>query len=283
MKSVDSTCPNPFNEPERFSVYFAQKSISVNSLSDEFEDDIVISISKPEPSSVVLNEDQSQSVDFENALLRLQNLRMEEQRGFQIERENFETRFGQFTLLQQEIELLRKQNSEHEIQIEFLKSQNNISQSDFEVESLRTQLLMTNEKHFAEIEVLNSQNNSKEIKLTETIEKLKKDLENIRETENIKIQQEEHIEELKKTNNQLKVQLEGQEEKERQFREVSEENVRLKIDFDDLKRELTETRTQLTDLEVINFNNNFLLFFILEGAYFVNVNYFRRRKNTIVR
>ena len=204
IKSVDSTCPDPFNEPEKFSVYFAQKSVSYNSLNEEFEGNGITSKSESSESIDVENESksidvesESKSIDVENAILRLQNLRMEDQRGFQIERVNFETRFGQFSLLQQEIELLRKQNSENEIQIEFLKSQTKISQNNSEIENLKIQ---------------------------------------------------------KETNSQLKGQLEEivkvQEEKELKFREILEENVRLKIEFDDLKRELNETRTQLIDLEV---------------------------------
>lgn len=268
MKSVDSTCPDPFNEPEKFSVYFAQKSISINSLSDEFEEENQLFKSKSSsssPTTVI-------TTDVENALGRLQNLRMEEQRGFQIERENFETRLGQLALLQQEIELLRKENSEHEIQIEFLKSQNNLTQLDSEIKFLKSQLQTTNSEITAaksEIEGLNTHFNLKEAQLIEKIENLTKELENLtKERENLKESKElenlEKIEEFKQSNEKLKVQLEeallkfktlketleGQEEKERQFREISEENVRLKIEFDQLKRELSETRTQLTDLEV---------------------------------
>lgn len=257
MKSVDSACPDPFNEPEKFSVYFAQKSISFNSLSDDLED---------ESGSSKLAEPSFESADVENALLRLQNLRMEEQRGFQIERENFETRLGQISLLQQEIEFLRKQNSEHEIQIEFLKSQN---KSDSEIETLKSQL----EKYSSEIENLTSQNHQKEISLNEKIENLTKELETLKESENFKLDKEGEEEQLRE-NDQLKGQLEetllqlktlqetleGQEDKERQFREISEENVRLKIEFDELKRELIETRIQLTDLEV---NNPHVKIFVL--------------------
>lgn len=258
MKSVDSACPDPFNEPEKFSVYFAQKSISFNSLSDDLED---------ESGSSKLAEPSFESADVENALLRLQNLRMEEQRGFQIERENFETRLGQISLLQQEIEFLRKQNSEHEIQIEFLKSQN---KSDSEIETLKSQL----EKYSSEIENLTSQNHQKEISLNEKIENLTKELETLKESENFKLDKEGEEEQLRE-NDQLKGQLEetllqlktlqetleGQEDKERQFREISEENVRLKIEFDELKRELIETRIQLTDLEVNNPHNIFCINF----------------------
>jgi chromosome segregation ATPase len=261
MKSVDSTCPDPFNEPEKFSVYFAQKSISINSLSDEFEEENQLFKSKSSsssPTTVI-------TTDLENALGRLQNLRMEEQRGFQIERENFETRLGQLALLQQEIELLRKENSEHEIQIEFLKSQNNLTQPDSEVKFLKSQLQTFNSEITAaksEIEGLNTHFNLKEAQLIEKIENLTKELENLKESK--ELENLEKIEEFKQSNEKLKVQLEeallkfktlketleGQEEKERQFREISEENVRLKIEFDQLKRELSETRTQLTDLEV---------------------------------
>jgi chromosome segregation ATPase len=261
MKSVDSTCPDPFNEPEKFSVYFAQKSISINSLSDEFEEENQLFKSKSSsssPTTVI-------TTDLENALGRLQNLRMEEQRGFQIERENFETRLGQLALLQQEIELLRKENSEHEIQIEFLKSQNNLTQPDSEVKFLKSQLQTFNSEITAaksEIEGLNTHFNLKEAQLIEKIENLTKELENLKESK--ELENLEKIEEFKQSNEKLKFQLEeallkfktlketleGQEEKERQFREISEENVRLKIEFDQLKRELSETRTQLTDLEV---------------------------------
>jgi chromosome segregation ATPase len=261
MKSVDSTCPDPFNEPEKFSVYFAQKSISINSLSDEFEEENQLFKSKSSsssPTTVI-------TTDLENALGRLQNLRMEEQRGFQIERENFETRLGQLALLQQEIELLRKENSEHEIQIEFLKSQNNLTQPDSEIKFLKSQLQTTNSEITAaksEIEGLNTHFNLKEAQLIEKIENLTKELENLKESK--ELENLEKIEEFKQSNEKLKFQLEeallkfktlketleGQEEKERQFREISEENVRLKIEFDQLKRELSETRTQLTDLEV---------------------------------
>jgi chromosome segregation ATPase len=261
MKSVDSTCPDPFNEPEKFSVYFAQKSISINSLSDEFEEENQLFKSKSSSSSPTT----AIKTDVENALGRLQNLRMEEQRGFQIERENFETRLGQLALLQQEIELLRKENSEHEIQIEFLKSQNNLTQPDSEVKFLKSQLQTTNSEITAaksEIEGLNTHFNLKEAQLIEKIENLTKELENLKESK--ELENLEKIEEFKQSNEKLKVQLEeallkfktlketleGQEEKERQFREISEENVRLKIEFDQLKRELSETRTQLTDLEV---------------------------------
>ena len=243
MKSVDSACPDPFNEPEKFSVYFAQKSISLNSLSDEFDDETAT------PKS------SESSSETENALLRLQNLRMEEQRGFQIERENFETRLGQLSLLQQEIELLRKQNSEHEIQIKFLKSQ---TQSDSEVDTLKAELLAVNEKHFseiskakAEIEALISQNDSRHTELAqlnETIERLTKELADAKENRVI-------VENLMKENVQLKGQLQlNSEGQERQFREISEENARLKIEFHELERELAETRTQLNDLEVIRQN-----------------------------
>ena len=219
IKSVDSTCPDPFNEPEKFSVYFAQKSISANSLNDEFEENVMISkpvddinvdeskVINVDGSKLINNEsksidiDEGKYLDVENAILRLQNLRMEEQRGFQIERVNFESRICQFSLLQKEIELLRKQNSENEIKIEFLKSQTK-----------------------------NSEIEEKEEK------------------------EEEIFDELKKENDQIKFQLEEilklQDEKELKFREILEENVRLKIEFDDLKRELNETRTQLIDLEV---------------------------------
>jgi chromosome segregation ATPase len=261
MKSVDSTCPDPFNEPEKFSVYFAQKSISINSLSDEFEEENQLFKSK----STSLSPTTAIKTDVENALGRLQNLRMEEQRGFQIERENFETRLGQLALLQQEIELLRKENSEHEIQIEFLKSQNNLTQPDSEIKFLKSQLQTTNSEITAaksEIEGLNTHFNLKEAQLIEKIENLTKELENLKESK--ELENLEKIEEFKQSNEKLKVQLEeallkfktlketleGQEEKERQFREISEENVRLKIEFDQLKRELSETRTQLTDLEV---------------------------------
>lgn len=293
MKSVDSSCPDPFNEPEKFSVYFAQKSISLNSLSDDFEDGKLSSLSAVSSAEAVGTEPSEKpvnnSVDVENALVRLQNLRMEEQRGFQIERENFETRLAQLSLLQQEIELLRKQNSEHELQIEFLKSQNNTgAEVNSEVESLKAQLSAENEKFDAElsearakIDELTSQNTSKDYQLNqlnETIESLTKELETAKEEKDSETNeyQESEMEELKLTKEQLQGQLEqtllqlktlqenleGQEEKERQFRELSEENVRLKIEFGDLKKELAETRTQLTDLEVSKTNprQNLLIF-----------------------
>lgn len=283
MKSVDSSCPDPFNEPEKFSVYFAQKSISMNSLSDEFDECNVITLSNAS-STTVTEKAENNSIDAENALLRLQNLRMEEQRGFQIERENFETSLGQLSLLQQEIELLRKQNSEHEIQIDFLKSQNNNSvKTDPEIELLRIQLNKEVAENKVKIDELTSQislKNDQISQLNEAIEISKE----LKESEKQNCQESE-IEELKQTNDQLKAQLDEtllqlqslqeklkeQEEKECQVREISEENVRLKIEFADLKKELTETKTQLADLEVRSPKLIIIIIILfLEGTYFIN-------------
>lgn len=164
VKSVDSCCPDPFNEPEKFSVYFAQKSLISRSLSEEFEAEL-----PKAPEAIAIPVNDNKSAEVENALLRLQNLRMEEQRRFATERENYETRIAQVVLLQQEIELLRKQNSEHELQLEFLKSQNSSSESDSVIENLKAELATLCQDHAAEMTKKNDSINETSSKLEAAI------------------------------------------------------------------------------------------------------------------
>ena len=208
------------------------------------------------------------SVEIENALVKLQNLRMEEQKRFQYERENYETRLGQLSILQQEIEILRKQNSEHEIQLEFWKCKNSLNGPiDEELKILK----MENETFKRKNEELSDQNK----KIAELESEFSASVKRIGELENEVSASENKINELqgqlnskaddstKQENEQLKNQLEetllliksqqesseNQEEKDRKFRELSEENVRLKIEFNELEKELTATRIQLNDFE----------------------------------
>lgn len=240
VKTVDSSCPDPFNDPEKFSVYFAQKTLSSRSISDDLDNE--------DDGEVAIAENVNSLDNSNNPLVRLQNLRMEEQRGFQIERENYETRLGQFSILQQEIEMLRKQNSEHEIQLEFLKIQkpndtNDKNESGIVIENLKNQVLSANQTHLNEISTikleldhLRAQNELKDAEIGKIEEKFKCE-----------------IELLKKENSQYEetlLKLETSEEKEREVREISEENVRIKIEFNELQKELAETKTQLADLEV---------------------------------
>ena len=282
VKTVDSSCPDPFTEPEKFSVFFAQKTISSRSYSDDLfeeaggpevshvkdndnKDSANPAISSVPPVSAALS---LKSVEIENALVKLQNLRMEEQKRFQYERENYETRLGQLSLLQQEIEILRKQNSEHEIQLEFWKCKNSLNGPiDEELKILK----MENETFKRKNEELSDQNK----KIAELESEFSASVKRIGELENEVSASENKINELqgqlnskaddstKQENEQLKNQLEetllliksqqesseNQEEKDRKFRELSEENVRLKIEFNELEKELTATRIQLNDFE----------------------------------
>lgn len=291
VKTVDSTCPDPFLDPEKFSMYFAQKTLSSRSISEDFESDNnetnETNETKATKATKATNETSEiketnpvmeSSVDIENVVLKLQNIRMEEQRSFQIERENYETRLGQLALLQQEIEILRKLNAEHEIQLEFLKSQKPTTTFDNdELENLKAEIELSKEAHCSEMSAmkceiekftLQIEEKDKEIvKLNENIEILKNDLDALKmekEKENKTDETTIENEELKQTNSQLHAQLEeallqlktlqdkleGQEEKEREFREISEENVRIKIEFNELQKKLNETELQLADLEV---------------------------------
>ena len=245
VKTVDSSCPDPFNDPEKFSVYFAQKTFSSRSISEDLENNSDTETSSPTESVKVETTENvhvNNSFDTENALLRLQNLRMEEQRGFQIERENYETRISQLNLLRQEIEMLRSQNSEHEIQLEFLKSsQNAPAESN---ENLKNQLLLLEEIQVLknELEESRRQNDTKDAQIDAKSSDSDLQLENSQ----LKRQLEEALLQLKS----FQESLEGHEERERQFREISEEIVRFKIQFGDLERELADTKTQLADMEV---------------------------------
>lgn len=294
VKTVDSSCPDPFIEPEKFSVFFAQKTVASRSYSEEDLNELEEKGSEP---SIVDTVPVTQPMAMENALVRLQNLRMEEQKSFQHERENYETRLAQLSLLQQEIEILRKQNSEHEIQLEFWKCKNSLNEPiDEEVralkgenEMLKGEILMLKEK-IEENEKLNREYLQKIMEQQEIdkaeIQRLESELaasnKRISELElelELKISESKtniinnNGDELKLQNEQLKTQLEetllilksrqesaeNQEEKDRQFRELSEENVRLKIEFAEVQKELMEMRVQLNDYEkeaIYNENEN---------------------------
>ena len=285
VKTVDSTCPDPFIEPEKFSVFFAQKSIASRSRSDELFED---SGETEELSAATTDRLESEvPVPVENALVRLQNLRMEEQKSFQIERENYETRLGQLSLLQHEIEILRKQNSEHEIQMEFWKSKNSLNEPTYEemkslsdenrsfavvVDEYKRKIdelteameIVKGEKVQLENEIscriaeFDRENNSRISELNASEYKIKE-----LQGQLVQLSSSTVDSELKEENDQLRNKLEEallslksqqesserQEEKDRQFRDLSEENVRLKMEFIELEKELKSARVQLNDFE----------------------------------
>ena len=288
VKSVDSACPDPFKEPEKFSVYFAQRSLSSNrsfseedfdfteekKKSNDNDNALVTSTINVCEDDVKKGHENCTEHEMKNALLRLQNLRSEEQRGFQIERENYESRLGQLSFLQQEIEILRKQNSEHQIQFDFLAQKNNKKNA---IESENENLKCENEK--IKNEILNSKDENEklkdeiesfkieieELKLNQDKANLEKELIDKQTNTNLNINNDViTIEKLSSENDQLKNQLEltllqlkslqeiseNQIEKDQKLREISEENVRLKIEFEEVQNKLLETERQICDLEV---------------------------------
>lgn len=288
VKSVDSCCPDPFNEPEKFTVYLAQKSFQSRSLSDEFgeeEPKIPIIIS----GNHVESGNSDVCLEAGHPLLRLQNLRMEEQRSFAIERENYETQLKQIGILHKEIEILRKQNSDHEIELEFLKSQNSqksqksISESESAEKNLKNELEELHKKHALELEEKDRILDEKSVKIFELDEEIKtlkikneelseqgalKDSElkeisrtvqelneKMREFEQIQLPEDVEDEAVADVDeNHLMGEndnLKNQlEEKEIEFGEILEENARLKIEFNDLKQELKKLETEFANLEV---------------------------------
>lgn len=264
VKSVDSSCPDPFDDAEKFSVYFAQKSLlSGHSFSEDNELDVPLSEKEKDLSS-----------ETENALLRLQNLRMEELRGFQTERENYESRIGQISVLEQEIDHLRKEKLENEVQIEFLKSQK-ICDSD---DSARIDDITC--KYQGEILALNQTIEKLQISINSFEEAAKDNVAEIN-SQNLIIADmkftDEMISQLKQEIALLQNKLdsahsqittlqssstETNDERDRQIRSISEENERLKLEMVELRNQIFETKKQLSDIEVYFLFTRFRLILI---------------------
>lgn len=254
VKSVDSSCPDPFNDAEKFSVYFAQKSLlSGSSLSDDQSD-------------LPLNsQSDNVSTGTDDTLLKLQNLRMEERRAFQMERENYESRLSQISLLQQEIDHLRKENSEHEIQLDFLKTQtaNNTSDSasdekeiiskyeieisslNHTIESLKNSVSILEEadkKNAAQIEAQNALIQELESKNVSDHDHL--------EQECLRLKSELDAALLQVKSLQESSTLSKSDEVAHNNSDILEENSKLKAEIEELQQRLFETQKQLSDIEV---------------------------------
>lgn len=179
---------------------------------------------------------------------------MEEQRGFAAERVNYETRLGQVGLLQQEIEILRKQNADHELQLEFLKSQNS---TESVIENLKTELATLCNEHaaemakkdqiitdkLAELKTANAKHDQLQTQHEYEITSLTA---NIEELTNENISKDAELKEIAKTVQDLEHEM--NEEKE-PVESVDNSNCELRSENDNLKVQLEETLEKLRTLQ----------------------------------